>query len=52
MSKVVLCPICGGKGKILDIDNKWLPTEYDNGTNAYKTCHGCGGKGWVEVREW
>jgi len=37
--KRILCPICLGKGKIVD----------EGGTNVYKTCHGCGGKGWVEV---
>ena len=33
MSHAEKCPICGGSGK--------LPDKV--------TCHGCGGKGWVEV---
>jgi len=38
-----ICPICKGKGE-----------EYDSTLAAqqaspYKPCHGCNGKGWVEV---
>ena len=40
MAKAVLCPICGGKGKIPNPD----PTA-----SVEITCRGCGGKGWVEV---
>ena len=32
------CPLCYGKG-----------TLEDNTTAGCKTCHGCGGRGWVEV---
>ena len=32
------CPLCYGKG-----------TLEDNTTAGGKTCHGCGGRGWVEV---
>jgi len=32
------CPVCYGTGKVLDC-------------YAEKTCHGCLGKGWVEVKE-
>ncbi len=39
MSKAVVCPICHGTGKVENIGN----------TVAEKTCHGCNGKGWVEV---
>lgn len=42
MARAVLCPVCGGSGK-----------KYKNGTYKYgteKPCHGCNGKGWVEVR--
>lgn len=41
--KAVLCPVCNGSGKI---DGR--STSTDEGT---QTCHGCGGKGWVEVRD-
>ncbi len=35
-----ICPVCKGTGKIRK------KTGYPEPT---KTCHGCGGKGWVEV---
>lgn len=41
MAKAVLCPVCIGKGLIMDINA--------NSTQPTKTCHGCNGKGWVEV---
>jgi len=42
MAKAVLCPVCSGTGKIMD---------YSTTAPVEKTCHGCGGKGWVEVGE-
>ncbi len=36
-----ICPICGGKGKVKNTE----PTA-----GAEIGCHGCGGKGWIEVR--
>jgi len=43
--KAVLCPVCLGKGRI--------PDESSPGTTSpvSKPCHGCGGRGWVEVHE-
>jgi len=52
--KAVLCPVCNGTGKIgknegIEVPNghfailEWIRNEI--------TCHGCGGKGWVEVFE-
>ena len=35
-----ICPICSGKGKIKNSENT---------TYAEVTCHGCGGKGWIEI---
>jgi DnaJ-class molecular chaperone len=46
MAKAVICPICGGKGKI-PTDSGWLSTSVPEP----KICHGCGGRGWVEVSE-
>lgn len=43
MARAVLCPICNGKGKV--------PKDYPNHSDEEKTCHGCGGKGWVEVSD-
>lgn len=40
----VKCPVCGGSGTYY-IPPPWGQTSV--GTS--KTCHGCGGKGWVEV---
>jgi DnaJ-class molecular chaperone len=37
--KAELCPVCKGLGTFTRLDN------------SEKTCHGCGGKGWVEVHE-
>ena len=34
------CPVCGGKSYL----DKW-----DDATFSRTTCHGCDGKGWVEV---
>jgi len=45
MSKAQLCPVCGGTGKITK------QTVGTAGDTFEVTCHGCGGKGWVEVAE-
>lgn len=45
MAQVVLCPVCKGSGKITP-ENDGCPTTVPQD----KTCHGCGGKGWVEVK--
>ena len=44
MAHAEICPICHGKGKIT---TGKITTE----GNEMKTCHGCGGKGWVEVSD-
>jgi len=44
MSKsAVKCPVCNGEGKIREY--------YKDSTIPYqdRNCHGCNGKGWVEV---
>ena len=43
MAKAVLCPVCNGRGTTKSIDLMEAGAEYP--------CNGCGGKGWVEVRE-
>lgn len=43
MSKAVKCPICDGNGQV--------PNTYPVTAPALVTCHGCGGRGWVEVSE-
>jgi hypothetical protein len=42
------CPVCGGKGRISDIAvGSGMISE-----DQMRTCHGCKGKGWVEVRDY
>jgi len=44
MAHAEICPICNGKGVI----------EEEIGSTGEKTikiCHGCGGRGWIEVRD-
>ena len=36
------CPVCGGSGK--------LPSDGRSTGFAERTCHGCGGKGWIQVQ--
>lgn len=45
MAKAVICPVCSGKGMIREYPELGYATisYHDN------ICHGCGGKGWVEV---
>ena len=45
--KAVICPVCEGKGQIKDAEI--MGPEVTEITT--KLCHGCSGKGWVEVNE-
>lgn len=52
MKHAEVCPVCHGNGKIPqppfhEILDVALPRD-DTG-RLIVTCHGCGGKGWVEV---
>ena len=42
--KAVICPVCCGTGTIKDYGNPNTTTVITE-----KTCHGCGGCGWVCV---
>jgi len=44
LAKAVICPVCNGRGTI-------VYTTATTAGNYEVTCHGCGGKGWVEVSE-
>jgi uncharacterized protein with PIN domain len=44
--KAVICPVCNGSGMKY---YESTPPESLNTSGVFKTCHGCGGKGWVEV---
>ena len=43
--KAVICPVCKGSGVInIEVEG--------SATGPYmKTCHGCSGKGWVEISD-
>ncbi len=43
--KAQRCPVCGGSGKYQ------VPNTESTAGPQYQPCHGCGGKGWVEVSE-
>jgi len=48
MSHAQICPVCDGTGKTRNPDynpNLTYPGE------EIVTCHGCGGAGWVTVRD-
>lgn len=45
MNKAVTCPVCFGTGKITKT------TAGTAGGTFEVDCHGCGGKGWVEVAD-
>lgn len=40
--KAVLCPVCGGKGKLFIANSATIDSI---------CCHGCNGTGWVEVHD-
>jgi len=43
MGRAVICPVCGGTGKVRKGSFSCNPREV--------TCHGCHGRGWVEVSD-
>lgn len=45
MSKIEICPVCNGTGKYKEI----YSMNYTYTTYIEKNCHGCNGKGWIEV---
>ena len=45
--KPVRCPICVGTGTYWETP---CP-DISSSTGYYRACHGCDGKGWVEVHE-
>ena len=45
MAEAQLCPVCGGSGRLgIPISNSSAAA-----TDPSRTCHGCGGLGWVRV---
>ena len=47
MSHAERCPVCYGSGKYTPING-----GCSSGVPQPQTCHGCGGKGWVEVGDY
>ena len=47
MSQAVLCPVCNGDGEIPDKLMGFNTSA--SARQAMKPCHGCGGRGWIEV---
>ena len=45
--KAVLCPVCNGEGQVKDAEIMGAGIT----KITTKLCHGCGGKGWVEVQD-
>jgi len=45
--QAVRCPVCEGSGQYMDYGGFGKTT---NAAPAARACHGCSGKGWVEVR--
>ena len=43
-SHAEICPVCGGSGKKQQSEDGYTTTSF-----TPKTCHGCGGLGWVTV---
>ncbi len=39
--RVEICPVCRGTGNYEEAENTTVKTM--------KVCHGCGGKGWIQV---
>ncbi len=48
MSHAEKCPVCGGSGKL---DIRESPAFGTDAGSIQKICHGCGGAGWIEVKE-
>ena len=47
MAKAVKCPVCEGAGQV---DTEKVPLV-EPVPHRFNPCHGCGGKGWVEVAD-
>ena len=49
MSHAERCPVCGGSGKFPDNPYEFGIPNSTLVSPSLKTCHGCGGTGWVTV---
>jgi DnaJ-class molecular chaperone len=46
MNHAEICPVCGGRGKVMSPVNSWTTA-----VSYEQTCHGCSGCGWVTVKD-
>lgn len=49
MAHAEICPICEGAGKVPDATS--ATTGGGIVIPQLKTCHGCGGPGWIEIKD-
>ena len=47
MAQAVTCPVCEGTGRVQPTDGSTEPKALKHAWS--EPCHGCAGKGWVEV---
>ncbi len=45
MAHAERCPICYGKGQINNVN------PGDTCAERWETCHGCSGRGWIEIQD-
>ena len=50
MSHSEKCPVCNGTGKIVRWDG-WGMGDAASVKARMQHCHGCGGRGWVQVED-
>ena len=48
-NRAVVCPVCDGRGKRIEAITKHEGDERLGKPYLSISCHGCGGKGWIEV---
>ena len=46
MAQAIICPVCMGTGKYKECP---YPSNATCVNPIERVCHGCGGRGWVEV---
>ncbi len=49
MAHAEICPVCKGTGSLMTSSPDIFPGTTKN--SSPKSCHGCNGKGWVEVSD-
>jgi hypothetical protein len=58
MTHAEICPVCKGKGYLQEIvttdfgRDTTSPPSQESSTLTQRVCHGCNGRGWVEVSDY